>query len=63
MAPVSAIIGGAMQLIWANATIGVHYITGPAFVLWLIVIGIMLVTGPRGEAIRRLRCKIANPCQ
>lgn len=45
MAPVSAIIGGAMQLIWANATIGAHYITGPAFVLWLVVIGIMLVTG------------------
>ncbi len=45
MAPVSAIIGGAMQLIWVDATIGVHYLTGPAFVLWLIVIGIMLVTG------------------
>ena len=45
IAPVSAIIGGAMQLIWANATIGVHYITGPAFVLWLVVIGIMLATG------------------
>lgn len=45
IAPVSAIIGGAMQLIWADATIGVHYITGPAFVLWLVAIGVMLVTG------------------
>ena len=45
IAPVSAIIGGAMQLIWADATIGIHYITGPAFVLWLVAIGVMLVTG------------------
>lgn len=45
MAPVSAIIGGAMQLIWVDATIGVHYLTGPAFVLWLVAIGVMLVTG------------------
>ncbi len=45
IAPVSAIIGGAMQLIWSEATIGVHYIIGPAFVLWLVAIGVMLVTG------------------
>lgn len=34
-----------MQLIWADATIGAHYITGPAFVLWLVAIGVMLLTG------------------
>ena len=45
IAPVSATIGGAMQLIWAGATIGAHYFAGPAFVLWLLAIGIMLVTG------------------
>ena len=28
-----------------DATIGVHYLTGPAFVLWLVAIGVMLVTG------------------
>jgi len=45
IAPVSAIIGGAMQLIWVNTTVAAHYITGPAFVLWLVAIGVMLVTG------------------
>ena len=45
VAPVSVIIGGAMQLIWAGATIGAHYLAGPAFVLWLVAIGFMLVTG------------------
>ena len=45
VAPVSVIIGGAMQLIWTGATIGAHYLAGPAFVLWLVAIGLMLVTG------------------
>ena len=45
IAPISAIIGGAMQLIWVNTTVAAHYITGPAFVLWLVAIGVMLVTG------------------
>ena len=45
IAPVSAIIGGAMQLIWAGPAIAAHYFAGPAFVLWLLAIGIMLVTG------------------
>ena len=45
VAPFSAIIGGAMQLIWAKAAIVAHYIAGPAFVLWLVAIGVMLVTG------------------
>ena len=56
IAPVSAIIGGAMQLIWAGAAIGAHYLAGPAFVLpetGLVAIGLMLVTGPRRKAIRR----------
>lgn len=45
VAPVSAIVGGAMQLIWAGPTIGAHYFAGPAFVLWLAAIGVLLVTG------------------
>ena len=45
IAPISVIIGGAMQLIWVNTTVAAHYITGPAFVLWLVAIGVMLVTG------------------
>ena len=45
IAPISVIIGGAMQLIWVNTTVAAHYVTGPAFVLWLVAIGVMLVTG------------------
>lgn len=45
IAPISVIIGGAMQLIWVNTTVAAHYITGPAFVLWLVAISVMLVTG------------------
>lgn len=45
VAPVSALIGVAMQLIWVEAAIMAHRVTGPAFVLWLIAIGVMLVTG------------------
>ena len=45
VAPVSAVLGAAMQLIWIGAAREAHYITGPAFVLWLAAIGVMLVTG------------------
>ena len=45
IAPVSAVIGIAMQLIWIDAATFVHRITGPAFFVWLVVIGAMLATG------------------
>ena len=45
IAPVSAIIGIGMQLIWVDAAILAHRVTGPAFVVWLTAIGVMLVTG------------------
>ena len=45
IAPVSAVIGIAMQFIWTDATIGMHHFSGPAFVLWLLLIGTMLATG------------------
>ena len=45
VAPVSALIGVAMQLIWVDAAIMAHRVTGPAFVVWLMAIGVMLVTG------------------
>lgn len=45
IAPVSALIGIGMQLIWVDAAILAHRVTGPAFVVWLAAIGIMLVTG------------------
>ena len=45
IAPVSAVIGIAMQLIWVDAATIMHRISGVAFFMWLVVIGVMLVTG------------------
>ena len=45
VAPASALIGGAMQLIWIDAAIVAHRVTGAAFLVWLAVIGVLLVTG------------------
>ena len=44
IAPASAVIGVAMQLIWLDAATIVHRISGTAFFLWLVVIGTMLFT-------------------
>ena len=45
IAPASAVIGLAMQLIWIDAATIMHRISGTAFVLWLVAVGTMLVTG------------------
>ena len=45
IAPLSVIIGLAMQLIWVDALTVVHRASGVAFVVWLLAIGFMLVTG------------------
>lgn len=45
IAPVTAIIGIALQLIWFDAIIMLHTVTGAAFLVWLVVIGTMLFTG------------------
>ena len=45
IAPLSAIIGVAMQFIWLDAATIVHRITGIIFLLWLVLIGFMLITG------------------
>lgn len=45
IAPASALIGIAMQLIWVDAATIVHRVSGVAFFLWLLLIGLMLVTG------------------
>ncbi|MDD9986281.1 MAG: hypothetical protein OXQ31_08435 [Spirochaetaceae bacterium] len=45
IAPGSAVVGVAMQLVWVHAVIVVHRVSGAAFVVWLTLIGIMLVTG------------------
>ena len=45
IAPVSAIIGFAMQFIWVDAATLLHPVVGSAFFLWLIAVGGMLATG------------------
>nr|ABE03936.1 hypothetical protein [Theonella swinhoei bacterial symbiont clone pSW1H8] len=45
VAPVSAVIGVAMQFIWLDAATIMHRVVGTAFFLWLLVIGTMLATG------------------
>ena len=45
IAPVSALLGIGMQIIWVDAATAIHRLTGPAFFLWLVVIGLILVTG------------------
>ena len=45
LAPVSAVLGIAMQLIWSDAATVVHGVTGAAFMLWLVAAGVLLWTG------------------
>ena len=45
IAPMSAALGIAMQFIWIDAATLAHRVTGPLFVIWLLVIGAMLFTG------------------
>ena len=45
IAPVSAIIGLAMQFIWIDSATIMHPIIGSAFFLWLLAIGFMLASG------------------
>lgn len=45
IAPVSAVLGIAMQFIWIDAATIMHPIIGSLFFVWLLVIGAMLFTG------------------
>ena len=45
VAPVSAALGIAMQVIWLPAPPIVHPVVGGLFFLWLLIIGAMLATG------------------
>ena len=45
IAPASAVIGAAMQLIWIDAATLMHPIVGATFFFWLLGIGTMLATG------------------
>ena len=45
IAPVSAVVGLAMQFIWIDSATIMHPVIGTAFFLWLVAIGTMLATG------------------
>ncbi len=45
IAPGSLALGIAMQFIWVDAATILHRISGIAFVLWLVAIALMLLTG------------------
>ena len=45
LAPLSGVIGVAMQLIWVEGASGLHRVTGPLFLVWLVLIGCLLVSG------------------
>ena len=45
ISPLSVAIGVAMQFIWWDAVSVLHRISGVAFLVWLLVIGLMLLTG------------------
>ena len=54
IAPVSAMVGLAMQFIWIDGATLLHPVVGVAFLLWLVAIGSMLATGRvEGHFIRR----------
>lgn len=55
IAPASLAIGIAMQLIWVDAASIVHRFSGIAFVVWLALIGVMLVTGRVERHFARMR--------
>ena len=45
LAPASALVGAAMQFIWADWASTLHRFTGPLFMAWLALIGFMLASG------------------
>ena len=45
VALVSAALGIAMQFIWVNSATVAHPIVGTAFLIWLVGVGMMLLTG------------------
>lgn len=68
VAPVSVVLGVAMQLIWVDAANIIHPVVGALFFLWLLVIGAMLATGRverhfvarYGDATRNADAEIAS---
>ena len=54
IAPASLLIGIAMPLIWFDAATPLHRVSGIAFLVWLIAVGGMLLTGRVERLFRRM---------
>ncbi len=59
IAPASLVIGIAMQFIWFDAVTFVHRVSGVAFLVWLIAVGGMLLTGRVERLFRRMTAGIS----
>ncbi len=59
VAPISAILGLVMQLIWLEAASLVHRYSGSLFLIWLLAIGSMLLTGRVEQHYVILRAKLS----
>ena len=57
IAPVSAVLGAVMQLIWIQDFTALHRLSGMVFFVWLIAIGLMLMSG---RAERQFRSWISD---
>lgn len=60
IAPISALLGVVMQLIWIESATQIHQFSGPLFLLWLLVIGGMLMTGRVEQHYMSLRTGNSN---
>ena len=49
VAPSSSVVGAAMQFIWVDSASVAHPVVGAAFLLWLVAVGWMLLTGRAEE--------------
>ena len=50
VAPASVVVGVAMLFIWVDAATFMHRVTGPAFLVWTIIVGCVLLTRREGQS-------------
>ncbi|MDE0446935.1 MAG: hypothetical protein OXH96_09710 [Spirochaetaceae bacterium] len=63
LAPATALVGAAMQLIWVDAATVLHRFTGPLFMVWLALIGFMLASGRVGRRIAGSTARRRRPAR
>ena len=60
IAPMSAVLGVAMQFIWIDAATGLHRVSGVAFFVWLLLIGILLASGQVEQHYRARQYRVSS---